>query len=84
LCLDVASDEEQTQSSGDKSPPQSQTGKEQKDLDQKQAQGAETNQKKASQHSHSGDSNSLLLVCFEDEALLFSLTSLIQVHTWHM
>ncbi|XP_047065256.1 uncharacterized protein LOC124673174 [Lolium rigidum] len=82
--IDVASDEEQSQSSGDKSPPQSQTGKEQKDLDQKQAQGAETNQKKASQHSHSGDSNSLLLVCFEDEALLFSLTSLIQGSNKHL
>ncbi|KAM0887411.1 hypothetical protein ACQ4PT_029066 [Festuca glaucescens] len=82
--IDVASDEGQTQSSGDKSPSQSQTGKEQKDLDQKQAQGAETNQKKASQHSHISDSNSLLLVCFEDEALLFSLTSLIQGSNKHL
>ena len=82
--VDVASDKEHTQLSEEKFPSQSQEGKEQHDLDQKQAQGAETNQKKASQHSHSSDSNSLLLICFEDVLLLFSLASLIQVHTWHM
>ncbi|CAM0907463.1 unnamed protein product [Alopecurus aequalis] len=82
--IDVASDEEHTQLSEDKFPSQSQTGKEQHDLHQKQAQGAETNQKKASGHSHSGDSNSLLLVCFEDAVLLFSLASLIQGSNKHL
>uniref|UniRef100_A0ACD5WP56 Uncharacterized protein n=1 Tax=Avena sativa TaxID=4498 RepID=A0ACD5WP56_AVESA len=71
--IDGASDEEQTQLSEDKFPCQSQTGKE-----ENEAKGAEINQKKAAQHPHSRHSNSLLLVCFEDVVLLFSLTSLIQ------
>uniref|UniRef100_A0ACD5YE20 Uncharacterized protein n=1 Tax=Avena sativa TaxID=4498 RepID=A0ACD5YE20_AVESA len=77
--IDGASDEEQTQLSEDKFPCQSQTGKE-----ENEAKGAETNQKKAAQHPHSRHPNSLLLVCFEDVVLLFSLTSLIQGSIKHL
>ncbi|KQK14486.1 uncharacterized protein LOC100837017 isoform X4 [Brachypodium distachyon] len=82
--IDEASDEGQTQLSEDKLPCQSETGKEKNDLDQKQAQGAEKTQKNASQHSHSGDSDPLLLVSFEDVVLSFSLTSLLQGSNKHI
>ncbi|XP_048550439.1 uncharacterized protein LOC125530093 isoform X1 [Triticum urartu] len=83
VLIDGASDEEQAQLPEDKLPCQSQTGKEHV-LDQKQVQGAETNKKSASLHPQSGGSDSLLLVCFEDVVLLFSLASLIQGSNKHL
>jgi syntaxin-binding protein 5 len=79
---DGASHQKQTQTSEDKFPSQGQTGKECNDLDKKQTQGVDKHPKSASQLSHNGDSDSLLLVCFEDVLILFSVASLSQVRSW--
>jgi syntaxin-binding protein 5 len=78
LHLDAASDEKQTQLSEDKIPSQDQAGKEGNRIE---TQGVEKHLKNASQLSHNGGSDSLV-VCCEDVLFLLSLASLIQVCTW--
>ncbi|WVZ67174.1 hypothetical protein U9M48_016293 [Paspalum notatum var. saurae] len=78
---DGASNEKATQLSEDCTPNQVQTGKEGNDLDRKQ--GVEKHLKNASQLSHNGGSDSLL-VCCEDALLLLPLASLIQGSSKHL
>jgi len=80
LHIDAASDEKQTQLSEDKILSQDQAGKEGKDLDRIETQGVEKHLKNASQLSHNGGSDSLV-VCCEDVLFLLSLASLIHVCT---
>ncbi|GJN33507.1 hypothetical protein PR202_gb22116 [Eleusine coracana subsp. coracana] len=77
---DGALHQKQTQISEDKSPSQGKSGKERNDLDEKEAQEVDKHPKSASPLPRNGDSDSLLLVCFEDVLLLFSLASLSQVN----
>ncbi|GJN10592.1 hypothetical protein PR202_ga28699 [Eleusine coracana subsp. coracana] len=76
--------QKQTQISEDKSPNQGKTGKESNDLDEKEAQEVDKHPKNASQLPRDGDFESLLLVCFEDVLLLYSLASLSQGSTKHL
>ncbi|TVU37101.1 hypothetical protein EJB05_10392 [Eragrostis curvula] len=82
--IDEASDQKQTQLSEEKSPSQGQTGKERNDLDKGQAHVVDKHPKSATQLSHNGGSDSLLLVCFEDVLILYSLASLSQGSGKHL
>ncbi|KAK3126105.1 hypothetical protein QOZ80_7BG0613930 [Eleusine coracana subsp. coracana] len=82
--IDGALHQKQTQISEDKSPSQGKSGKERNDLDEKEAQEVDKHPKSASPLPRNGDSDSLLLVCFEDVLLLFSLASLSQGSTKHL
>jgi syntaxin-binding protein 5 len=76
--IDGTSEEEQNQLSEDKFPSQGHIAKEESVLDKKQTHTVDKSQKNTRQPSHSGGSDSFLLVCCEDLVLLFSLPSLIQ------
>ncbi|KAG0546478.1 hypothetical protein BDA96_02G450500 [Sorghum bicolor] len=78
--IDAASDEKQTQLSEDKIPSQDQAGKEGNRIE---TQGVEKHLKNASQLSHNGGSDSLV-VCCEDVLFLLSLASLIQGSSKHL
>uniref|UniRef100_J3MPF3 V-SNARE coiled-coil homology domain-containing protein n=1 Tax=Oryza brachyantha TaxID=4533 RepID=J3MPF3_ORYBR len=82
--IDGPSDEEQNQLSEDKFSSKGHISKEESVLDKKQTHTVEKSQKNNPQHSHSGGSDSFLLVCCEDVIFLFSLPSLIQGSSKHL